>query len=1164
MRSHSLLRALILVTLLGVLSLPALADELTGTIRGVVTDPSGAIIPKAAVKATNVLTGISAQAVSASDGSFEFLHLQAPAVYSVSVRADGFKNFEAQGIHLALNQIYVLRVALEVGTVSQQVVVEAAATQVEQTSMQLGAELTSRDATELPLIGRNWVSLQQTLPGTTAGSDRFAGSMTFATNGSRSQFNSFLVNGTDTNDLPLNTPTFILSPDAIGEVDIITDTINPEYGRNSGAILNAVVKSGTNQFHGDGFDFFRDTGLNARNFFSLKSAIFHQNLFGGTVGGPIRKDHTFFFFSYQGDRVSLPEAGGNVTVFTAAQRQGTFPDIATALNAQNQVIPNPTPSPTAMVGESGQTYPAGTPYGTLFPTGHIPAADLNSIATKLMTTYVPLGNVSCGSACESYQFNPVEKETEDQEIIKIDHTFSPKDSLWGYTTIERFPNTNTLPFSGSTLPGFANVSRENFFNGAVSWTHTFGGTAVNEARIGYNRFNFVSNFPQQVMLPSSVGFNINPQHPEDAGLPNIELTGYFWLGFSSNGPQPRIDQTYDVTDNFSKILGRHTFKAGFDMRRFQVYNPFLSNNNGTYTFGMAGTYTTGDSGADYLMGIPDQYAQNTGDIMNVRAQEYYTYFQDQYKIKPNLTLTYGVGWQIDTPLVDNYHGGEAINCYVPGQQSKIFPTAPIGLDYPGDTGCTSSGTSTKPAHFGPRFGFAWSPDNRVGGSAKTSIRGGFGVYFNRAEEELTLQNLGAPPWGLSTSGVSVQQGLSPSFANPWTDIAGGGSVANPFPYANPSVGDKTINFGNLEPFFPLTTDPNFSDPYSMNYNVTVERELPSNMIFSMGYVGSLGRKLQGIYNINFDSNPSACAAIPSCVSNRTYQKVYFPQFSRYPAATNNGIWGLGDESTFLNSNYNSLQTTLTKRVSHGLSFMAAYTWAHTLDDSSSLEDDSFGGLGLDPLNFGSDYGNAGIDARHRFTVAYVWDLPKSRWAASNWVADRVINGWEASGVTTFQKGFPVQIYESTYRELRCDGVDWTVCPDRPNQIGPIRKFDPRIATLSKGGAAAKSNYFFDPNSFALEPYGTVGSVGRNPFAGPGLNNFDFALMKNVKIVGESKFIQLRFEFYNIFNHAQFVNYGIESLETSLAVSGNAASSNFGRVQSAGAPRYVQLAGKIYF
>ena len=1159
MHIPSLLRALLVGFILSLMIIPsAQADEVYGRIRGTISDPSGAVIPNAKVTVTNIGTGITREVSSASDGSFEFLQLSAPGDYRVAVKAGGFKNYEATGIHLALNQIYVLSVQMEVGAVTQQVVVEAAATQVEQTSMERGASLTSRDVTELPLIGRDWTQLQQTLPGTVSNSDRFGGD--YAANGSRAQFNSYMVNGTDANDFTLNLSLFIPSPDAIGEVHIITNTMNPEYGRNSGAILNAVTKSGTNSFHGDGFEFYRDTSLNTRNFFQPTSTIFHQNLFGGTIGGPIWKNHTFFFFSYQGNRNVSPQSGGQTTVFTADQRDGIFPNIGGDEGAANCAAAGLScSSPFPLLGEDGTTYPAGTAYSTIFPTGHIPSQDLNSIAVNLMKTYVPLPNNGT-----EYDFNPTTTGVSDQEIIRIDHTFSPKDAIWGYTFMQRHPTTDFLPFSGATLPGFGSTDKRHLFSGTLAWNHTFGGTALNEARLGYSRFNYVSNYPQKVVDPSSAGFNITPQWPQYAGLPVMSLTGYFDLGFSNNGPQPRITPTYQFTDNFSKLVGKHTFKVGFEMRRMQVYNPFLSSLDGDYTFGGAGAYSTGDPGADFLLGIPDSYAQNTGDVMDVRAQEYSAYFQDQFKLRKDLTLTYGANWQDDTPSVDIYHQGKAINCWIPGQQSTVFPTAPAGLNWPGDAGCTRSGYSNHPAHFGPKIGFAWSP----GASGKTSIRGGYGIYFNRTEEELTLQNLNAPPWGLNSQGVtSSNPSFVPSFADPWADIAGGGSTANPFPYSNPAPG-ANFDFGQLGYYYLLTTDPKFTVPYVMNYNLTVERELGGNTVLSVAYVGSIGRKLHSIYNNNFDVKPAACLAgvgdEAGCAANRVYQKLLYPQNERYTGVSNYGPIGIGSESTFLNSNYSSLQITATKRTSHGLTFNAAYTWAHTLDYGSSLEDGSFGGLALDGANLSRNYGNAGIDARHRFTISYVYEFPKLHSVENNFVLSRLINGWEMSGVTTFQTGFPVQVYETTYRELNCDAFDWTACPDRPNNAVPngLTTYDPRNTNYTDKNGTLKGNYWFNPKDFTLEPLGTLGNAGRNAFHGPGLNNFDWALLKNIKVRGESKYIQLRFEFYNIWNHAQFD--AVSTVDAGDNVNGNAASSNFGRITSALDPRLIQLGAKFYF
>jgi hypothetical protein len=600
-----------------------------------------------------------------------------------------------------------------------------------------------------------------------------------------------LVNGTDANDLPLNAPQVILSPDAIGEVNLITNTINPEYGRNGGAILNATTKSGTNGFHGDAFDFYRDTGLNTRNFFSTNKTIFHQHQFGGTIGGPIKKDKAFFFFSYQGTRTRQPESTtdcgtctpGSSTVFTPAERTGNFS--ADGPFTGTSAFP--------LVGENGTTFPAGTSYSAIFPTGHIPTVDLNTVAVNLTNKYVPLPN----AGTNLYEFNPVRKQSLNQYVSRVDANVRSKDSIFGYWFIEPNARQVTTPFYGGDLPGFGQTSYARTQQYTLSWTHTFGPTTVNEARFGYQRLYYLAVRPANPILPSAVGFTgINPQNATQAGVPYISVTGLFALGFSQFGPQPRVDQTYQVTDNLSKVTGRHTLKFGFQMRRSQVYNPFFSDNNGNFTFGGAGTYTTGLPGADFLLGIPDSYVQSNGGVINARTQTYYTYAQDQLKLRPNLTLTYGVGWQVDTPITDLFNGGVAINALRPGVQSKVFPTAPTGLLYPGDPGINSAGYNTKWAHFSPRFGFAWSP----GSSGKTSVRGGFGIYFNRTEEELTLQNLTDPPFSVTSTGIGDALG-SPAFATPYTDINTGRSIPNKFPFSAPKPGTP-IDFSSL--FGPLT------------------------------------------------------------------------------------------------------------------------------------------------------------------------------------------------------------------------------------------------------------------------------------------------------------------------------------------------------------------------
>ncbi|HEV2494247.1 MAG TPA: carboxypeptidase-like regulatory domain-containing protein [Terriglobia bacterium] len=1165
MRKRTVPKLLGLVVLIGLLSTsPARADEVYGTVRGVVTDPSGAVIAGVKVTATNVDTGVQKTVTSGPDGSYEIVQLPAPATYRVTAKQAGFKVFAAHDLQLGLNQIYVLDISMEVGGVTQEVTVKAAPAQVEGTSMQLGASLTGSQIVDLPLNGRDWIQLQQTLPGVVASID-FPDN--FSTSGSRAQDNGFLVNGTDANDLALNTPLVVPSPDAIAEVNMITNTINPEYGRNGGAIMNAVTKSGTNQFHGDGFEFYRDPFLNARNFFLPQPDQFHQNQFGGTIGGPIKKDKSFFFFSYQGTRNREPQspgrgfAGGTATVFTQDQRNGIFPDINVGVNP---ITGLPTASPFPMVGEDGTNYPAGTLYSTLFPTGHIPAADISPIAQNLVKTYMPLAN----QGASTFSWNPISTAKFNQYISRIDHNFSTKDSLSGYWFIEQEAAVDDEPFFGGSLPGFAEQQTERIQNMNLTWNHTFGTSMINEVRVGYNRFGFNTINPVKPVLPSSVGFTgISPQIASGAGLPCIDMNSYeppagaCEFGFSYNGPQPRIDQTYQVTDNFTWEKGRHTLKVGFDMRRAEVFNPFAFVNNGYFQFYGVGQFSTGDEGADFLLGVPDFYEQTSGGVINARTQEYYSYFQDQWKIRPNFTLTYGLGWQINTPQNDIYNGGVAINAFRPGQQSTVFPTAPPGLLFPGDKGISVSSYGNPLDHVAPRLGFAWSPDS----ARKWSIRAGFGIYYNQIEEEVTLQNLQSPPFSLTDFGISDFGGV-PNFANPFSgyfptrdangNIVGVSTVTNPnkFPFTPPKPGDKSVNFGFFEPMVLKVFDPNFTTPSAYNYNFTIERELPAATILSVGYVGHMGRHLEERHDINPSGqapgvNP-ACAADPNC----SFGTMGFtePQTFRYDPTV---FGGVGVQATDANSNYNSLQISATKKTTHGLQLQTSYTWSHSLDTISSVENVGGGGA-LNPFDLRDNYGDSAYDARNRFVIGYSYEIPSIRHFSSfERMPSRLTDGWRFAGDTVLQSGFPLSLTDSSENSLVCWAYVSYGCPDRPNAVGTVQTYDPRNTNLvnaTQGGTTTRGNYYFNPNSFAPEVRGVLGNAGRNYFHGPGLNNFDFALFKDTRITERTK-IELRFEFFNIFNHTQFAQIGTDINSTT-----------FGRSTAAQPPRIIQLAAKFYF
>ena len=1139
----------------------AVADELYARVRGTVMDATGATVPGVDVTATNTGTHISKATQSAADGSFEILDLPI-GTYQVAATKASFKTFTTTEFTLTVNQIYVLNITLEVGAASEKVIVEAVPVQVESTSMQLGSVMLGDKIVDMPLNGRNWIQLQQLQPGVMAGSDRFGTGTTgtaFSTNGSQSQQNSFLINGTDSNDIPLNTAGVIPSPDAIAEFQLVTNTINPEYGRNSGGILNAVIKSGTNSFHGSGFDFFRDTSLNARNFFSLTPSVFHQNEFGGTIGGPIRKNHLFGFFSYQGIRARQAQAGAlnAIPVFSAAQRGGGFG--AAAFAKSKNVSPIPLFGDSASTCPAGGTpCPAGTAYTALFSTGAIPTQDFNSVAVNLMNQYVPQAN----APNNLFEFNPVSTISADQYLYRVDYNIRANDTIWFYNFIQTNPQQDGTPFTGSTLPGFPEFAKRHVKQYTAAWAHTFSASTLNEFRAGYTRFNFDSVEPLTPQLPSSAGFSgISPQVPSKAGLPVIAVTGLFTLGFSDNGPQPRIDQTYQVTDNFSHVLGKHSLKFGFEGRRFNVSNPFFARLGGHFNFAGTGAFSTGNPGADYLLGFPDNYFQTSGNFIDGQAYQSYYYAQDQYKLRPNLTITYGLGYQIDTPITDRTNNARSINCFRPSQQSTVFPTAPVGLVFPGDSGCTSSGYTTHYNDVGPRVGFAYSPDwGRISGRpGKLSVRSGFGIYFNRGEEELTLQNLNAPPFSMQSHGIGDVGGNS-SFIAPYTDIrcidqngnpitgcvpsgsAPSASIANKFPFVTPGAG-SAVNFGFFEPMTLNVLDPNFRVPYAMNYNLTIEREIPGRTIFSVGYVGAFARHLESTHELNPGINPAACAANPVCVANRGIQPRLFPANFTYPG---NIFGGIGEQSTDGTSNYNSLQVTANKALSHGLTFLGAYTYSHSLDYGSSFENGSFGGAnrGQNPFNPRANYGSSQFDARHRFVMSYQYELPSIRKLRNMGGAGRrVTEGWRIAGITTFQKGFPVDIRDTFLGSLTCDNFQFYSCWDVPNQVAPIQILNPRTAA---------KNAYFTASSFARAPVGTEGGAARNEFAGPGINNFDVQVSKDTALT-ESTRIELRVEMFNVWNHTQFNN-----------PTGNFNSSLFGRVTQARDPRILQVAGKFYF
>ena len=512
------------------------------------------------------------------------------------------------------------------------------------------------------------------------------------------------------------------------------------------------------------------------------------------------------------------------------------------------------------------------------------------------------------------------------------------------------------------------------------------------------------------------------------------VSGLFTLGYSAYGPQPRVNNTYQVVDNLSKVWGHHTFKAGFNMDRLEVNNPYYNNLNGTYQYFGAGSFSTGNPGADFLLGLPDEYTQGSGAIIRARAREYYSYGQDQWQVKPNLTLTLGVGWDVETPYKNLYANGEILDAFHPGQQSTVFPTAPVGIVFPGDKGVgTYGGASVHYDDFAPRLGFAWSPD----ASHKWSVRAGIGLYFNRTDSEATLQTLTNAPFSITSSGGGAIS--SPGFANPYATVnpapvgaIPSGTTNSPFPFTPPAAGTSP-NFAPFEPigFNDVFYDPHLTSPRSTNFNLNFQYQVSRSTVASIGYVGTIGRHLEGAYNMNPAGNASGN---PVAVAEGATSDFNLSAAAANTYQYNPNVYGsIGVFASGWNSNYNSLQAQINRHFSDGLQFQASYTWSRYFDYTSSLENSAFNNPGFNALNFNRNYGPSANDAPQRLVVNYVYTLPFYKYG-HRW--KRLTDDWNLSGIGTFQHGFPVAVFQTAYDDLQSNPEQqFFASPDFVNATG---------------------------------------------------------------------------------------------------------------------------------
>ncbi|MGE5733622.1 MAG: TonB-dependent receptor, partial [Acidobacteriota bacterium] len=945
---------------------------------------------------------------------------------------------------------------------------------------------------------------------------------------------------------------------------------------------NVVTKSGTNEIHGSVYEFLRNEKLDARGYFDPERGDFKRNQFGGTIGAPIVKNKVFFFGDYQGTREVRGVSSGVINVPSLLERSGDFADLGTTgyepfsgTVRGDPADPNNFPAVLSQrlgyAVVSGEPYyfsatdinpNTNAPYGApctsntqcVFPGANgpvIPQSAWSPVAVKTLR-FLPTPTGSSGGTPFFSSAAERQRLRDEKFGIKVDFNTAHLGNWSGYYHWDDANFLSPYPAFTSNLPGFSAVTLSRAQQAQLSNTAILNPNTVNEVRFNYTRFAFLKNKPVgglgkiedfgYVRGDSANPLGVIPTNSAYEGVAPISF-GQMGANFGlPDGTTGQYNNTFQVIDNFSKVVGKHTLKFGGDIRYIQVNERNTYTSNGWFEFDGG---ETGNDFADYLLGAPDLFNQTSPQLLDSRTKYYGLYGQDTYRVTSDLTVNYGSRWEVSQPFYDTK---DRIQTFVPGVQSKVYPDSPTGFVFPGDPGVPRTLAPTQYNRFAPRLGLAYSPGategwaaKLFGGPGKTSITAGGGIYYT-AIEDLTLFNeVGDAPFGLfwvSPSPIYIEE--------PYKRRVGQADpVGNRFPFTIPPAGATGI----WSTYLPIAFAPTYSLrnklPYSEQFSLRIQRELPKSMMLSLGYIGSRGRHLLSTVESN-PGNPALCLQTPTCgpfgedtiydlgagkgfvFGTRPYSVTSGRELDRASGTGSLDFQNNAWEATAANSNYNSLQVQLERKVG-ALRLLGAYTWSKSIDNSSGF---------FDPINpFNPDLSRAlsTFDIAHNFVVSYSYDFPLFR--SGNGFTGKLLSGWTLSGITRFATGFPVTLSEGDDNSLcGCDGVD------TPNYNGqPIHFLDPR----------GEGNLFFDPSPFSPETLGSIGNTKRRFFHGPGFNQWDFALHKNTRVT-ERMLLEFRAEFFNAVNHAQFA-------DVDGAIDGN-----MGHVQRALDGRIGQMALKLSF
>ena len=1168
----------------------------TASISGTVKDPSGAAIAGATVTATNTETGISQTQTTNGQGFYSFQSLPL-GKYTIDVQEKGFKAYRQRDLTLDVNSALMIDVTLQVGQTTEKVEVAADALHVETITSQMGEVIEGKRMTDVPLISRSYTDLLSLQPGVASAQSPMNGAYAgpfisagfapplvsgdlnagaYSVNGMREAANGFILNGMLVQELGYSGAGAVPNLDSIEEFRILTNNVDAEFGNYAGAQINVVTKSGTNHWHGNVFEFVRNTSLNARNYFDpvgVKGA-YHQNQFGGTFGGPIVRDKIFFFADYQGNRLIQGKAQTIPNAPSSQMESGDLTGIAGSLTGSVNGAAWANALTQQFAGVTNQTVTAGEPYyfstcttttQCVFPNAQLPSAAFSKISQNLLPYILPADpSTVVNGGLGIFSTNSGKINLHDNKFSGRVDGNSRFGLLTGYYYFDRFDRIDPYwPSNFPLYPGFAIDSKGQTHNIDLSAVKTLSSAAVNEFRLGYFRQNTRFNQPQggTGKKLSDLGFNTTPGGPgihvgtpSVEGIPEIDFNN-FVIGVPSR-PNQLITNIYQVSDNFSKVIGTHTIKFGGQYHFNQLEENLSNVANGNFGFGSSFNGQASETGSDFvdfLLGAPSGYIQGQSYPSYGRSYYFGLYGQDSWRARPNLTVNFGLRYDVSSPFYEKFNEIQSI---IPGEQSKIFPGSPAGWVFPGDKGVPRTLAPTRWNNFAPRIGLAYSFGDHEGAMGKmlgkagtSSIRAGYTLAYASFEGATDFNEIGDAPFG-NFSGQN-----EPTFASPFITRATGSCVViscgNFFPVAPPpkhvspshpasgSPYDFLSEF--LNAFGTIGSSPAFYYgarlPYAENYMLSFQRELTRSDLLTLSYVGTQGHRLLASKSAN-PGDPALCQATPGCgptgesniyingTSVTLGTRPRLPGLELTPAQASAGLSGpigtllpdgnygvipFANDSYFTTagkSSYNSLQVNF-RHTSTRLQMLLGYTYSKSLDIASGY------GEQFNPVNPNLSRGLSAWDQTHNFVISYTYVLPIDRLGGPK----RLTNGWSISGVTTFSTGLPVTLVETDDHSLlgTAFGGPITLPVDTPDQIGPLHKFDPRKVQTFGG---VKGNYYFDPTVFVSSAIGSEGNARRRFFHGPGINNWNMAFHKDTHL-SEQVNLQFRADFFNIFNHAQF-------------------------------------------